>query len=203
MIPMHHIEYWSTEVPWVSLEQVEQDLVISRALIELYQSDLLQKVMVFRGGTALNKLFFKPPQRYSEDLDFVDIGNENYKIVVSHIHEALNYWLGKPVFEHDPEQGLIRLIYSFQATNSQRPLKLKVEVNTVEKSYLYKPLLYNYSISSEWVSKQALVSVYCLEELLATKLRALYQRRKSRDLFVYSFRILSSIGYRKTYYGFS
>ncbi len=67
MIPLDHINYWSTKVPWNNDEQVEQDLVISRALIEIYQSDFLRQTMVFRGGTALNKLFFDPPQRYSED----------------------------------------------------------------------------------------------------------------------------------------
>ncbi len=38
-------------------------------------------------------------------------------------------------------------------------------------------------LDSEWDSGEALVPTYSLDELLATKLRALYQRKKGCDLF--------------------
>lgn len=183
MIPLHHIEYWSTQVPWVSSEQIEQDLVISRALIEIYQSDLIQKTLIFRGGTALHKLYLDPPKRYSEDIDFVSLVSGNNDAQISHIRTALDHWLGEPVYEYDTNLGLIRLTYTCLSTHSKTPLNLKIEINVIENSCLYDSIPYNYSISSEWIQKTAIVSVYCLEELLATKLRALYERRKSRDLF--------------------
>lgn len=71
MIPENFIEQWQSSVKWRTLPQIEQDLVISRALVDLYNDPYIKNVLVFRGGTALNKLFLKPPARYSEDIDFV------------------------------------------------------------------------------------------------------------------------------------
>ena len=51
--------------------QVEQDLIISRAIIDLFADPLLREQLRFRGGTALNKLHFPAPVRYSEDIDLV------------------------------------------------------------------------------------------------------------------------------------
>jgi predicted nucleotidyltransferase component of viral defense system len=71
MISENFIEDWRQNANWQTSEQVEQDLVICRALIDLYNHPHVKKSLVFRGGTALNKLFIKPPSRYSEDIDFV------------------------------------------------------------------------------------------------------------------------------------
>ena len=54
-------------------EQIEQDLIISRALVDLYNEPRIKDALIFRGGTALNKLFINPPARYSEDIGFVKI----------------------------------------------------------------------------------------------------------------------------------
>jgi predicted nucleotidyltransferase component of viral defense system len=71
MIPEDFIESWGKNVPWQMNEQIEQDLIISRALVDLYNDPHTKEALVFRGGTALNKLFINPPARYSEDIDFV------------------------------------------------------------------------------------------------------------------------------------
>ncbi len=76
MIPKAHLIEWGTIVPWQELRQIEQDLIITRALIELYGHPLLKEKLAFRGGTALNKLIFNPPSRYSEDIDLVQIASE-------------------------------------------------------------------------------------------------------------------------------
>ena len=77
MIPENFIEQWGSAVKWRTLLQVEQDLVISRTLVDLYNEPYLKDALVFRGGTALNKLFLKPPARYSEDIDFVQINPDS------------------------------------------------------------------------------------------------------------------------------
>lgn len=71
MIPENFIEQWQSSVKWRTLPQIEQDLVISRTLVDLYNEPYIKDALVFRGGTALNKLFLTPPARYSEDIDFV------------------------------------------------------------------------------------------------------------------------------------
>lgn len=55
MIPMRFINAWRDSAPWQSTDYVEQDLVISRALIEMFNVPNICSSLVFRGGTALNK----------------------------------------------------------------------------------------------------------------------------------------------------
>jgi len=63
LIPASYIKDWSTKAPWPTSQQIEQDLVISRALCDLFNAPALAGKIAFRGGTALHKLLFKQPQR--------------------------------------------------------------------------------------------------------------------------------------------
>lgn len=85
MIPKAYISEWNQQVPWQTMEQVEQDLVICRALVEIFSDDFLANSLAFRGGTALHKLFFNPQQRYSEDIDLVQITAEPFGPIVDRI----------------------------------------------------------------------------------------------------------------------
>lgn len=71
MIPKAHILEWASKTPWPEEQQVEQDLLICRALVAIFSDDFLSSRLAFRGGTALNKIFFSGPYRYSEDIDLV------------------------------------------------------------------------------------------------------------------------------------
>src|SRR5262245_66595267 len=71
MIPQDYITAWNNVVPWASQRQVEQDLIISRALVGIFSDAFLRGELRFRGGAALNKLHFHEPLRYSEDIDLV------------------------------------------------------------------------------------------------------------------------------------
>ncbi len=71
MIPHDYITEWRAKAPWVQDLQVEQDLVISRALVALFSQEAVARLLAFRGGTALYKLYLTPPARYSEDIDLV------------------------------------------------------------------------------------------------------------------------------------
>lgn len=88
MIPENVVESWRKTISWQMDEQIEQDLIISRALVDLYNDLHIREALVFRGGTALNKLFIKPPARYSEDIDFVQKRPDpNYTaILMKHIN---------------------------------------------------------------------------------------------------------------------
>lgn len=57
MIPNNFITQWSQHAPWSYQSQIEQDLVLSKALISLFQQPIIQESLAFRGGTALNKLY--------------------------------------------------------------------------------------------------------------------------------------------------
>lgn len=56
MIPSAYITDWGTTVGWPTDEQIEQDFVLSRLIIEIANDDYLGNELVFRGGTCLHKL---------------------------------------------------------------------------------------------------------------------------------------------------
>ncbi len=53
MIPQAFITEWRQRAPWSQDAQVEQDLIISRAMVEIFSHPLLTENLAFRGGTAL------------------------------------------------------------------------------------------------------------------------------------------------------
>jgi hypothetical protein len=93
LIPQAYLRAWSAEAPWPDLLQVEQDLIICRALCDLFNADALRGKIVFRGGTAINKLLFKRPLRYSEGIDLVQVQPEPIGSTIDAIRNALA-WLG-------------------------------------------------------------------------------------------------------------
>jgi predicted nucleotidyltransferase component of viral defense system len=71
VIPRANIMAWRRQAHWSTDAQVEQDLVLSRAIVEIYSGPVLSTPVAFRGGTALHKLHLSPALRYSEDIDLV------------------------------------------------------------------------------------------------------------------------------------
>ena len=63
MIPHDYITEWRAHAPWVQDMQVEQDLVLCRALIDIFSDPLLRDALALRGGTALYKLYLKSAAR--------------------------------------------------------------------------------------------------------------------------------------------
>ena len=180
MIPNIFIQNWSNHVKWQTPAQIEQDLIISRALVDLYNDPHIKDALVFRGGTALNKLFINPPSRYSEDIDFVQKNADPIGQTINAIREVLKPWLGDPKWKIT--QRSAKLIYKYESINKSAS-KLKIEINTTEHFQVLPLKKVPFSMDSDWFKGTADIITYEMDELMATKLRALYQRRKGRDLF--------------------
>lgn len=130
MIPLAHIQQWSAHAPWPDPRQVEQDLIISRALCDLFGSERLRDRIAFRGGTAIHKLLFGKPLRYSEDIDLVQTQAEPIKGTVAEIRRVLS-WLGTS--DYVAAAHSVRLTFRFRPEQEGGgPLKLKIEINTRE-----------------------------------------------------------------------
>lgn len=181
MIPLAHIQQWTAHAPWPDLRQVEQDLIICRALCDLFGSEQLQGKIAFRGGTAINKLLFGEPLRYSEDIDLVQTQPEPIKATVGEIRDILS-WLGRCSYKAATHS--VHLAYKFTPeTGDGSPLKLKIEINTREHQNHLGLKAYPFEIVSDWHQAKAEIVSFEPEELFGTKLRALLQRNKNRDLF--------------------
>lgn len=181
MIPQAHLQAWSRKVPWPDFRQVEQDLIICRALCDLFNAPALRGKIAFRGGTAINKLLFQRPLRYSEDIDLVQTQPEPIGATVDAIRDGLA-WLGKCSREQAGHS--MHLMFKFAPeVDAQSTLKLKVEINTREHENLLGIRHYPFAVESDWFQGKTEIASFEPEELFGTKLRALLQRRKNRDLF--------------------
>jgi predicted nucleotidyltransferase component of viral defense system len=179
MIPAMHITAWANVAPWAELGQIEQDLIISRAIIEVFSDEFLRNELRFRGGTALNKLHFPEPLRYSEDIDLVRTTHGPIGPILDRLREVL-HWLGDAAFT----QSVVapKLIYQIEPEHGGPPLRLKVEINTRETTAFDGQHGIGHAVDNPWFSGEVAIPTFTPEEMLATKLRALLQRDKGRDL---------------------
>ena len=92
MINRTAIQQWSEYAPWIDNAQIEQDLIICRALVSIFSDEFLASQLAFRGGTALHKLYLSPQPRYSEDIDLVQIAPGPIKPIMYRLGEVLD-WL--------------------------------------------------------------------------------------------------------------
>ena len=114
----------STVAPWAEPRQVEQDLIIARALVELFSDPFLSKELRFRGGTALNKLHFQKPLRYSEDIDLTRTKGGASKPIWDRVHDLLDPWLGDPEYLRSPVAPALR--YSVAAEDGSLGLNGRI-----------------------------------------------------------------------------
>jgi hypothetical protein len=108
--PEDFIVEWRAQTRWANDAQVEQDLVLSRALAVLFADAGLADAVALRGGTALRKLHFVPARRYSEDIDLVQLRPGPMGPILDRLRGVLDPWLGEPRRDHG--QG-VRLVYRF------------------------------------------------------------------------------------------
>ena len=181
MIPKPYIAKWQEHVPWKQFYQVEQDLVISRALVEIFSDEFLRENLAFRGGTALHKLYLNPAPRYSEDIDLVQIKAGLIKPIMERLKDVITFF-------EEPRKTQVKgygtkALYRFTSEYEEIRLRLKLEINCKEHFNVLDWVDFPFEVESEWFSGKAAIRTYSINELLGTKLRALYQRSKGRDLF--------------------
>lgn len=181
MIPKPYIAKWQEHAPWKQFYQVEQDLVISRALVQIFSDDFLKDNLAFRGGTALHKLYLNPAPRYSEDIDLVQIKPGPIKPIMQRIGEVVTFF-------EEPRKTQVKghgakALYRFTSEYEEIRLRLKLEINCKEHFNVLDWVDFPFEINSEWFYGNTNIRTYNINELLGTKLRALYQRSKGHDLF--------------------
>jgi predicted nucleotidyltransferase component of viral defense system len=171
---------WQAKVGFASSLHAEQDLVLSRLIVEIANDEFLGEELVFRGGTCLHKLHLPKPLRYSEDLDYVRSTNTPIGPYIDRLR-AIGDRIGMKVNTEISRHPKVFLRAQFEQGSGR--MKVKIEMNTFETSPAFDPVRVLFNVVSRWWSGAADVKTFRVEELVATKLRALYQRRKGRDLF--------------------
>jgi hypothetical protein len=180
VIPAAFITAWSSVAPWPTDNQVEQDLMLARLIVEIANHPLLGNELVFRGGTCLHKLVLPEPLRYSEDLDYVRASRGPIGALLDAIRDIADR-IGMDVNTDVSTFPKARLRGPFESGSGR--MRIKIEINTYETSPARPHRRTPFAVDSPWWTGSADVLTFQPEELVATKLRALFQRRKGRDLF--------------------
>lgn len=182
-------------VPWQELHQVEQDLLLCRAMVAIFQDEFLKTQVAMRGGTVLHKVHLAPASRYSQDIDLVVVGDRPEDHIRKGLNRVLRPILGKEkssvwdsvkltVRNAAKPSRILRAIYKVPSVVQKgMRLTIEVEANVDERIPHYPVQRLPFSVPfREEVLTTTLVS-YNIDEMLGTKMRALFQRTKGRDLF--------------------
>jgi predicted nucleotidyltransferase component of viral defense system len=150
-------------------------------LVAIYNDEFLASHLAFRGGTALHKLYLSPQPRYSENIDLVQIQSGSVGAILDKLREVLSF-LGKPIIKQKKNNNT--MVFRVNSTSSQiMPIRLKVEINCKEHFNVLGLVKIPFEVKNQWFNGCCEITTYQLDELIGTKLRALYQRKKGRDLF--------------------
>jgi predicted nucleotidyltransferase component of viral defense system len=184
------------EVLWPNQRQVEQDLLLCRTMTALFNDDFLKTQIAMRGGTLLHKIHLAPPSRYSEDIDLVVIGDRPDDHIAKSVKRVLAGVLGRPVNSvwetvklavrnAVKPSRVLRVTFRVSSIADPRgmPLEIVVEANVTERRS-HRPvavLPFNYQFRDQNISTA--INVFEIHEMLGTKMRALFQRQRGRDLF--------------------
>jgi predicted nucleotidyltransferase component of viral defense system len=182
-------------VPWPSQRQVEQDLLLCLAMTALFNDKFLRTQIAMRGGTLLHKVHLAPAARYSEDIDLVVFGDRREDHIAKAIRRVLRGVFGKPtdsiwdnirlaIRNTVKPSRVLRLTYSVPSVSEPgATLDIVVEANTTERkphrAIVEIPFAYTY----RGAPVHSVLNGYDLHEMLGTKMRALFQRKRGRDLF--------------------
>src|SRR3954464_544521 len=182
-------------VPWVAQYQVEQDLLLCRAMVALFDDKFLSSQIAMRGGTLLHKIHLAPPARYSEDIDLVVIGTRPPDHIRRAIRRVLTAVLGAPkasvwdtlalaIRNTVRPSRVLRMTYSTRSViEPNRMLEIVVEANVTER----KPhravveMPFGFALGDEAIHTR--IKGFDVHEMLGTKMRAMFQRKRGRDLF--------------------
>ena len=151
-------------------------------MVEIAGNELLGGELVMRGGTCLHKLHLPRPYRYSEDLDYVRRTTGPIGPYLDQLREVADD-VGLSVSQVQSARQMVHMILDAEATDPHGRIRIKIETNIAETTPFKTPITIHHAVASRWWNGAAPVSTFVLEEMMSTKLRALYQRRKGRDLF--------------------
>ena len=182
-------------VPWGAQYQVEQDLLLCRAMVALFDDAFLSSQIAMRGGTLLHKVHLAPPARYSEDIDLVVVGTRPAEHIRRVIRRVLTDVLGAPkasvwdtlklaIRNTVKPSRVLRMTYSTRSIiEPGRTLEIVVEANMTERKPHRAVVEMPFSFPFRDKSIQTRVKGLDIHEMLGTKMRAMFQRKRGRDLF--------------------
>ncbi len=170
-------------------QQIEKDYILSWILQGIAQYKNLSKLIVFKGGTVLKKVYFED-YRFSEDLDFTllddSITNEQIFAWVAEVFEYIKEEANIPleiIDDNEHEDGGINFYISYVGPLGGHGQNKRVKVDISRSELLvFEPVLKNLHLGYSDQEEHQLLC-YSLEEVLVEKMRSVMQRMQARDYY--------------------
>ena len=186
---------YQASVPWPQQRQVEQDILLCLAMTALFNDEFLRSQIAMRGGTLLHKVHLAPAARYSEDIDLVVYGDRPEAHIAKAIKRVLKGVFGEPtdsiwdtiqlaIRNVIKPSRVLRLTYSVPSVSEPgATLDVVVEANMTERKPHRDIVRIPFEFTHRGATIKSVLNGYDLHEMLGTKMRALFQRKRGRDLF--------------------
>lgn len=186
-ITQRMLRNWADEVGISDLSLVEQDVRVSYALREIFDNEFLNPLLRLKGGTAINKLYLKDTSRLSVDLDFNHLGEKH---AVAKQRPEVRKEIVNTLSKNDPNYHFTitrrdwyqtTIVASYKPLFGSRGERLKIEISHVERFPILGTKIRSFRLLDTGESCKA--STYSADELVSTKLRALFTRARGRDIY--------------------
>jgi len=168
-------------------EIIEKDYLIELILFCFAKDDYFKERLVFRGGTALKKVYF-PNYRFSEDLDFLIDDVEDLKGYEQRIDKLLARINSEYPFHLDKRLELRKdrlqffILYDiFTEIKAVKELKVDILRDSFIPSYERRKMLFSYQ---EFEKEKLSLKTYRLESVVSDKIsRILDVDNEPRDIY--------------------
>jgi predicted nucleotidyltransferase component of viral defense system len=192
MLTHPQVQRYTAESGLRDIMIAEKEIVLTFLLQLLSERGLLDR-LAFKGGTCLRKMFIGSNGRFSTDLDFTGLEEHDHEDVILGMMEAFEQpfhgiqfgipdggyyetqdglsWGVNPTYSHDWNQSGANEV-KVQISRRETPTLPTVRLPQIEQSY-FKVLPF---VPAE-------ITCLALDEILAEKIRACYQRNKARDIY--------------------
>ena len=146
--------------------------------------------MALKGGTGIRKVFIEH-YRFSDDLDFTLLETADKDNLQAAVRDAAARAREESGIQFEEDIGIIETVSGFRATAKFRilhssaitPINIDLDLTDQDSERVVlpvqqRPVFHHYSDGLD-----ASVTSYALEEIMAEKIRSLFQRTRSRDLY--------------------
>lgn len=166
---------------------IDKDYALEWLLYGIYHpSSKIRTHLIFKGGTAIRKIFFPNTWRFSEDLDFTALPDTDPEFIKSGLEEIYGILDSECGIKYEGDINALRSNNAILGSvHFIGPLgmknKIKIDISRIEKM-VDLPVIQTVTVSYDDLSNFP-INGYTLNEVISEKIRSLMQRTKVRDYY--------------------
>ena len=182
MIPLPEIQARRAQRRSWTLDEVEQDMLLDRLLVEIADDSYLAGALVLKGGTCLHKLWLPEPWRYSKDLDYERTEDAPMGPVFDKLRAAglRAGFTQKP--RASPGKLLSHVVYRGTFFDGAK-MSIGIDVPTSPPAAAARSTRRKLTVQDSGYTGTADVLAVVPEEIIASKAAAIFGRMQPRDAF--------------------